>query len=143
MIKRYIYLMVTFILLVLSCKKKDDPSPVVTITSKSWKWATVDKNSLTNPQQGNVLYYSPNNCERDDSFQFSSNNQLLLNRGLTKCDPNEPPNEAKTYSLNRTTNELIIDGIKYFLVEESPNQLKYYRNIPAGSGFNYLVYILE
>lgn len=126
----------------LSCKKESESSPSNALTSKFWKRALNDNNPLTNPS-GAAIYYSVQNCEKDDSFRFGLDGNVALNRNIEKCDPNELQSETLTYTLNRTTKELDINGTKFTLAEESTSQIKYYATIPSNTGFQNLIFLLQ
>ena len=125
----------------LSCKKDGENSSNI-LTSKTWKKSLNDKNPSTNPA-GTILYYAVKNCEQDDIFKFGLDGNLILNRSTDKCDQTELQTETQTYTINRTTKELIINGTKFTLAEESGSQIKYYASIPAVTGFQYLIYLLQ
>lgn len=122
--------------------KKDNKSSINILISKTWKKGLTDKNPSTNPSE-RVLYKAVQDCEKDDTFKFGTGGNLIVNRNSDKCDPNELQNETYTYTLNRTTKELVINGTKYVLAEESNNQIKYYAAIPSQTGYDYLVFLLE
>ncbi len=128
-----------------SCKKDDDKASV-TLTSKTWKRAMVDKNMSTNPvtnPAGNVLYYAPQDFEKDDTFKFSDDGKLTINRGTLKASNDQPQTEVQSYSFVSATQQLTINGEKYTLVEQNKTQLKYYTLLPPVSGFRYLIFIFE
>ena len=138
---RHLAILISILLIFTNCKK-DSESPANILLSKTWKRGLVDKNPATNPP-GPIIYYAVRNCEKDDSFKFGSENKLTWHRNIDKCDQNESPTETQTYSLNRTTNELFINGTKFTLAEESKSQIKYFALIPTTTGFQYLVYLLQ
>jgi hypothetical protein len=122
--------------------KKDKSTSTEILVSKTWKKALNDKNTATNPT-GTVIYSSVQNCELDDTFNFGTDGKLLVNNGSVKCEQNETQNTTQTYSLKRTTKEFTINGTKYVLAEESSSQIKYYTAIPSGTGFQYLIFLLQ
>lgn len=138
---KYLTLIALIILTLSSCKKNSENS-LNTLTTKTWKRALNDKNTSTNPK-GTTLYNAVQNCEKDDTSKFGSDGNLILNRGTDKCDPNETQTVTQIYTIDRATKELIINGNKFTLAEESSDQTKYYAVIPQASGFAYLVYLLE
>jgi hypothetical protein len=120
--------------------KKDGNSSI--LSSRIWTRALNDKNPATNPS-GRILYYAVQNCEKDDTYEFELDGKLLVNRNADKCDPNELQNETQSYSLNRATKELIINGNKFTLAEESRRQIKYYAPMNSGTGYDYIVFLLQ
>ena len=120
-----------------SCKK-DDSNASVTLTSKTWKRAMVDKNTSTNPA-GNVSYYPPQDFEKDDTFKFGEDGKLTIDRGVLKANVNQPQTEVQSYSFVSATQQLTINGEKYMLAEQSKTQLKYYATLPN----QYLIFIFE
>ena len=116
--------------------------PASVLTSKTWKRGMVDKNPSTNPY-GGVQYYPVQNCEKDDTFKFGSNNKLAINQGTNKCNSNEPATKTVSYSYTDSNKELIIDGTKYIVAEESKAQIKYYAPVPTSGGFSNVVFLLE
>jgi hypothetical protein len=124
-----------------SCKKSVE-NPIDILTSKTWKKGIIDKNPSTNPS-GTVLYSAVRDCENDDTFQFGSDGNLIVNRGADKCDPNELVTVSEPYTLNRKENELIIKGVRFTLAEESSTQIKYYAQPGPGSGYQYVIFLLQ
>lgn len=123
------------------CKKKSGDTADI-LNSKIWKKALTDKNPSTNPP-GKILYNSVQNCEKDDTFKFESNGNLKVNRNANKCDQNELSEEIQTYTINRASKELVINGTKFTLAEESYDQLKYYAPLSSETGYSYIVNLLE
>lgn len=128
--------------LTFSACKKDNKNSSDPLTSRTWKRGMNDKNTSTNPK-GTVSYYAVKNCEKDDTFKFGSDGNLFLNRSSDQCEPNESQTETQTYTLNRTTKELVINGTKFTLAEESDSQIKYYAVLPPHTGFQYLIFLLQ
>jgi hypothetical protein len=122
--------------------KKDNPGSSDILLSKTWKKALSDKNPSSNPS-GTVTYYAVQNCEKDDIFKFNSDGKLTLNKNADKCDPNENQNVTQSYTINRTSKELVIDGTKFTLAEETNSQIKYYTVVPSATGFQYLIFLLQ
>jgi len=129
------------IFLLTNCKK-DNSSLSDILISKSWKRALNDNNPSTNPSD-NVIYYVVQNCEKDDTFKFNSDGKLALNRNTDKCDESETQNVTQTYTINRTKKELVIEGTKYTLAEETNSQIKYYTVIPSATGLQYQIFLLQ
>ncbi len=122
--------------------KKDDTSSSNILLSKTWKRALYDKNPSTNPQ-GTILYHFVRDCEIDDTYKFGSDGNLMVNKNSDKCDQSELQTENQVYTLNRTNKELIINGTKFTLAEESNNQIKYYTPVSSGNGFQNLIFLLQ
>lgn len=122
--------------------KKDNPGSSDILISKTWKRALNDKNPSTNPS-GPIIYYAVQNCEKDDTFKFNSDGTLALDRSANKCDLGENQNVTQSYTVNRTNKELVIEGTKYTLAEETDSQIKYYTVIPSATGVQYLIYLLQ
>ncbi len=125
-----------------SCKKESDNGPEEILTSKSWTRTIIDKNTATNPS-GRVMYNAVLDCELDDTYRFSSNNILTIEQGIDKCDSNEPASRSVSYAYDRESKTLSIDGTSYTLAEKSANQIKYYAPLPAVSGYDFMVFLLE
>jgi hypothetical protein len=128
-------------LTLLACNKDEDSSST-TITSKIWKIALIDKNPSTNPQ-GTISYYAVLDCEKDDTFKFESNGNLIIYRGASKCEVNETQNITQTYTLNRANKELVINGTRFILLEESKDQIKYYAVLPMVSETSSMIFLLQ
>lgn len=140
-IKLYL-IVVLFSLTLLHCKKDDKTSPTSILTSKVWHRGFTDLNPATNPP-GNAIYHAVKDCERDDTFTFGVDGKLTLDRGDDACDPGEAQVERELYTIDRPAKELVIAGTTYTLAEESSEQIKYYANIPSGTGFESLVFLLQ
>ena len=57
-----------------------------------------------------------------------------MNRGSLKANDNQAQTEIQTYSLNTTTNQLIINGEFFTLAEVIEKQMKYHVIIPSVGG---------
>lgn len=125
-----------------SCQKNDDVEPTSFIQSKEWKPGLIDKKPSTNPS-GRILYSAVQNCQKDDSYRFNTDNTLTINQGKEKCSTNEAAIKNVSYSYNSNNKELIIDGRKYTLAEESTVQLKYFAPLPSNTGYDYIVFLLD
>jgi hypothetical protein len=130
-----------FVIAFSNCSR-DKESQLNTLTSKTWRRALTDLNPTTNPQ-GQIIYYAVLNCEKDDTFKFNEDGSLIIDRNDNKCAQDELQIENQSYSLNRQTKELIIDGTTYILAEESNKQIKYYTVLPTTNGFQYLIFLLQ
>jgi hypothetical protein len=130
-----------FVIAFSNCSR-DKESQLNTLTSKTWRRALTDLNPTTNPQ-GQIIYYAVLNCEKDDTFKFNEDGSLIIDRYDNKCAQDEFQIENQSYSLNRQTKELIIDGTTYILAEESNKQIKYYTVLPTTNGFQYLIFLLQ
>ncbi len=130
-------------LIVFSNCKKDDERITDILIYKTWKRGIVDLNQSTNPS-GIVSYEIVHDCDKDDTYKFNPDGNLIINRNTEKCDQNELQTEIFNYTINRTTKELVIDGINYTLAEESQSQIKYYAKIPSGTYFSQnLIFLLQ
>lgn len=137
----HLALVAVFMLAFANCKKNAD-QPATWLTSKIWKRALIDKDPSTNPQGANI-YYAVQNCEKDDTFKFGTDGNLAINRGAQKCELNEQQNETQTYSVDRAKKELIINGVKFTLTEETTEQIKYYATVPFATGYQQLIFLLQ
>jgi len=125
----------------LQCKK-EGVEPKDILVSKEWKKTVADKNLYSNPS-GKILYASVLNCQKDDTYRFNENGKLTLKKGSSQCEMIEAASEDLPYSYNKASKELIISGIKYTLAEATSVQIKYYAPLPADSGSDYIVFLLE
>lgn len=139
--KRLILLLSLCVLLFSNCDKDNTEHENILLT-KTWKRGLIDKNPKSNPLE-KIIYYPVRECEKDDTFKFNSNNTLTINKGLDKCNPTESSSETIKYSYDNLKNELIMDGTKYTVTEESNGQIKYFAPLSPATGFAYFVYILE
>lgn len=139
-IKQFV-LAISIILALSSCKKNSN-NPSEILTEKTWKRGLTDKNPSTNPE-GRVFYYGVKGCEKDDTYKFGSDGKLVLNRGSEKCEPSETQNETQSYTIDRTKKEIVINGTKFTLAEESNEQIKYCAALPYNTGYDYLIFLLQ
>lgn len=140
--KSFFLSFVIIIVFLNACKKDNGEITTSFLTSKTWKRALADKNTSTNPP-GRILYDPRLDCQKDDIYQFSSDGTLRIDKGANKCNQNELNNETLAYTYKKDNKELLIDGKKYTLAEESNNQIKYYTRMPSITGYDYIVYLLE
>lgn len=110
--------------LLFSCKKEEHEQMIDVLTSKTWKFGMKDLNASTNPS-GTNFYFAVPECEQDDTFLFREDGTMIRNYGPKKCDGETTANKTVPFSFNKQTKELIIDGVKYKVVEENKTQFKY------------------
>ena len=139
--KNVLSLIVLLFVAFISCKK-DDEKASVTLTSRTWKRASVDRNTSTNPAI-NVLYYASQDFEKDDTFKFGTDGKLTINRGALKSSVDQQQIEVQNYTFVSATQQLTINGEKFTLAEQSKTQLKYYATLPNATGNQYLIFIFE
>lgn len=126
------------------CKKENKENSSNILLFKTWKRGLVDKNPSSNPIGYEVKYNIVNKCDLDDTFKFDSKGKLLINRNADKCDTNELPTETVSYSLDIKTKKFVIDSVEYTLIEESMDQVKYYRLVPGGVSLGkYIIFLLQ
>jgi len=135
-------MIITLVIFSFTNCKKDSASSLPIISAKTWIRGLNDKNLSTNPA-GTITYYPVQNCEKDDTFKFGVDGNLVWNRNKEKCASSESLIETQPYTLNRTTKELTINGLKFTLAEESNNQIKYYTPVPSSTGIQYLIFLLQ
>lgn len=121
----------------MGCAKDEVIDPLF---NKTWKRALKDQNPSTNPQ-GEVLYQPISDCQKDDVFSFNADGTFKIDNGTEKCEPTEAKTETGTYSV--ANKEIIIKGTKYTLAEASATQVKYYTAVASGSGFVYVIVLLQ
>lgn len=139
--KKFNTLLLFLFILFFGCKN-DGVEVKVSLTSKMWTPALIDKNTSTNPS-GQVLYKAFLNCEKDDTYSFGADGKLTINRGVNQCNSSEINKEILNYTYSANTKELVINGIKYTVVDESEVQLKYYTAIPNATSFQYLIFLFN
>lgn len=139
-------LVITNMLLVLfllsSCAKDDENTPANLLVSKTWKKGVVDKNVNSNPP-GRVFYNPWSDCKKDDLITFDSNGKLTVDQGKVKCESKEPLIRTMSYTYDKVTKQLTIDGALFTVAEESKDQIKYYSHLPSHTGYDYMVYLLQ
>lgn len=128
--------------LVFACKKDENEEMIDIITSKNWKFGLTDLNTHTNPS-GNNTNYAVLDCEKDDTFTFKTDGTMVRVFGAKKCDGDTGTSKTVKYSFNKDTKELVIDGVKYTVVEENKSQLKYVLVTTAASGTSNIIYLLQ
>lgn len=140
---RVLALSVLFLfVLVLACKKDENEEMIDIITSKAWKFGLTDLNTHTNPS-GNNAYYAVLECEKDDTFTFKADGTVVRVFGAKKCDDDTGTSKTLNYSFNKETKELVIDGVKFTVVEENKSQFKYVLVTTATSGASNRIYLLQ
>lgn len=126
--------------------KKDEEEPIDMLTSKTWKWAAVDKNPSTNPK-GKIEYRKAWDCELDDRFYFYANGTYEVKNPDTKCM--SQADDFKNNRFNLDLNEIYFGTDETLRISEiSKNQVKFYLKlsyvgIPDPTAPDYLVMILE
>ncbi|RZK90602.1 MAG: hypothetical protein EOO98_07995 [Pedobacter sp.] len=126
--------------------KKDKEEPIDILTSKTWKWATVDKNPSTNPK-GKIVYREPWGCELDDRFSFYANGTYEVKNPDSKCMSQADGFKNNKFNIN--LNEFYLGSSSVGTIAEiSKNQLKFYFklntvDVPDPAAPDYVVMILE
>lgn len=127
------------------CKKEKDKEqdPIDILTSKTWKFSLVDKNPSSGGTDANTISYVVAECFRDNIFEFKKDGTVLLYTGKIKCIDGEQDIKQSTYSYNRDTKEISIDGVKSIVLELTKTQFKYKAPLPFNTGYSYALVILE
>ncbi len=124
------------------CEKNTSmPQAKDALLTKTWKRGMQDKNPSANP--ANASFYPVQTCEQDDTFTFAADGTVLIDQGAAKCSQNEPRTVSQSYGINRATKELMINGQKFKLLEETQDQIKYSTELPATTGFGSLIFLLQ
>jgi|GEM_PF-2807262 len=132
-----------------SCKKDKDETVVVkdftlkALTSKSWKAVLDDGNVSVNPKAGTYMYYALHLWEYDDIITFRTDDKVNYNYGVSKAPDYLQMPELKTYSIDLANKILIIDGVRYQILELSSSRLKYSLAVTIGGTNTNLVYMFE
>jgi len=116
-------ILVTFIVTIsfFSCKDDEDsPSKTDLISKNTWKVTafTVDPAYPIFDENWNITGYSNDvfatmdDCSKDDTFKFNSDNTLKLDENASKCDPSDPQTSTGTWSFksNEAILSFTIDG---------------------------------
>lgn len=72
-----------------------------------------------------------------------SDGKLLISSGKEKCEINQPETSTVAYDLNREAMTLTINGVGYQLAELSSEQIKYIAPLPSGSGYDFIIFLLQ
>lgn len=128
--------------LAFACKKDENEEMIDVITSKAWKLGTKDLNSSTNPQAP-YTYQAVDSCRFDDTYLFRADGKLLVTFGSKKCSLDSGNNKTLPYSFNKATKELVINDVKYTVIEENKTQFKYVQVVPSTSGTNSIIHLLQ
>ncbi len=102
-------LIITFTILVLSCKKDAKVSKKDLLSGKNWIMTaeTISPAMNVNGTLITDLYSQTASCTKDDIGKFNSNGTYTLEEGLTKCNVNDPQVfETGTWTFN--SNETIL-----------------------------------
>lgn len=121
-ITRLLLLSFLSITLAFSACKKDDSPPTKTdlLTGKLWKMSafTIDPAFPLFDGNGNIIGYSNDllpqmdDCSKDDTYKFSTDNIAKFDEGALKCDSSDPQFTAGAWSLNteETVLTITMDG---------------------------------
>lgn len=139
--RQLIPFLILFVFIFTSCDKSIVKDENIFMT-KTWKRGIIDKNPNSNPP-GKIGYYAVLECEKDDTLKFNTVSTLTIEKGQNKCNSTESSTEIIQYTYDNLKNELIMDGVKYIVTEESNGQIKYLAPTPSLTGYDYVAYILE
>lgn len=99
-----------FLLLLTSCQKEnDDPNNTKKdlLTSAAWKLVSFKVTVGTVTEE---VFDTFEPCSTDDLITFRADNTVLLDEGLTKCEPDDPQNTTGTWSFSENETKLTING---------------------------------
>ncbi len=134
----FLFLLVIFFF---SCEK-ENKTELDILRSKAWKIGIIDKNVESNPR-GKILYNSFFECEKDDSYVFLKNGLLKVDHGSERCSNDHAQGKEMEYSYDKNTNQLVIDGIKYQVLDMTETQVKYCAPLPPVTDYDWIIYILQ
>lgn len=126
--------------------KKDKEEPIDILTSKTWKWAAVDKNPSTNPK-GKIMYFENTGCLKDDVIYFYATGNYEIKNPDSRCSMMLDGFRKNTFNIS--SNEFSFGSDRLGTIAEvSKKQVKIYFPIrlyvvPDGAMPDYLVMILE
>lgn len=123
-----------------SCKKENEQDPIVILTSKTWKFAKVDRSGGNHVD---LPFNMVSDCQKDDTFEFKNDGEFVTFSNALKCSIDEPANTVSNYAYNKATKELIIGGVKCQVVALTKDQLKYTAPISYSTGYVNVIFILE
>jgi hypothetical protein len=91
-----------------ACKKDKDKEPAKTIVGK---WMQIS-GTYSPAYNGETDFFSASSsCDKDDIYEFKSDNTYEASEGATKCDVNDPQIfDSGNYSVNSTFTSLNIAG---------------------------------
>lgn len=125
-----------------SCEK-ENKTVLDILRSKAWKIGIIDKNVESNPR-GRISYHPFLECEKDDSYIFLKNGLLKVDHGSERCDDDNTREKEMEYSYDKNTNQLVIDGVEYQVLDMTETQVKYCAPLPpAATGYDWIIYILQ
>ena len=115
-----------------ACDNDDDdastPSQTRTqmLTSKTWQ-ISARSQVYTDSAGNSTTDTSLDNCEKDDTYKFTTDNKINFDEGATKCDPDDPQTGTGTwaFSSNETKLDLTVSGIPISgdIIELTPNRM--------------------
>lgn len=98
-----------------ACKKDKIPSKMELLTEKSWQLtsasteqtSTIIASGASRQDSYNDYALMPY-CERDDIYKFTTDNQLSIEEGITKCFPYSNPPVIRQWKFNNDQTTLHI-----------------------------------
>lgn len=140
--KKYnlLFLLLIIMISVFTACKKEKDKETDPLLGKTWKRALQDKNTSTNPK-GDIMYQPISDCQKDDLYNFSADGTFKIDNGIEKCESTEEKIVTGTY--HTANKEIVIKGMKYTLAEASADQVKYYAPVAIGTGYAYVVFLLQ
>lgn len=120
-----LWLLIMIVGIGIGCKKdkKVETDPLALLTSKKWYRSIDDQNPATSPKDGFIFEVVPE-CQRDDSYEFTSNGKYIETKGAVKCVPESVVQTNVGYSIDLKKKKLVISNNSYDLLELSETQLK-------------------
>ena len=117
------------LLLIGSCKKKDDsPAKSKTENLCSSPWITTSMTISPAINIGGTLitdWYSQfEACEKDDKMKYESNKTGIYDEGATKCSAGDPQTEPFTWSFDLTETKITQDGETYDIIQLDESTFK-------------------
>jgi hypothetical protein len=97
-----------------ACKKDDSSSRTYLLTSKNWRVSAATNTLIVNGQPVVTdTYATYPACDRDDFYRFNSNNSVVRDQGLLKCNASAPQTVTGPWSFNSAQTQLSFLPIGY------------------------------
>lgn len=111
---KFVMLFCVLTALLIACKKDKDQTRSELIASKAWKLADygddINSNGIIDPAESDLL-----NCEKDDSYTFTTGGNGTFDEGASKCDATDPQSYPYTWQLTDgdTKLNISVSGIPF------------------------------
>ncbi|MBN8699586.1 MAG: hypothetical protein J0L54_08225 [Chitinophagales bacterium] len=143
--RNLLYLAGFIVVIISSCKKKNEPTRQDYLTTGKWKMVSLEYKVGTT---GTWIdgYAAMQACKKDDETAFRPDGVYLVTEGATKCSPTDPSTVmSSTWSLSSDIKKIIFPAPlpEWVILKLDETELSYTYTMDIGPFVNYYRVIMQ